>query len=57
MNQNGEKIVDFHYWCPKCTEFERPEDEDPCRECLENSVNTYSTKPVYWKEATKSVGQ
>lgn len=53
MNPNGEKFVDFEYWCPKC-QHEKTADEDlPCRDCLENTVNQYSTKPTEWKEKEK----
>ena len=28
-----------------------PEEEDPCDECLSETVNLFSHKPVRWEEA------
>ena len=50
MNTNGEKFVNFHYWCEKCKHFEKDEKDLPCRECLDEPVNQNSTKPVRWEE-------
>lgn len=54
MNELGDKLVDFQKWCPSCKDFETPEIDLPCRECLEYPTNTYSTKPVKWKEKEMS---
>ena len=45
-----EKEVYFHKYCESCKHFKSPDDEDPCNDCLDNPVNTYSHKPVNWEE-------
>ena len=50
MNTNGDKIVDFEKWCASCKNADKPEVDDKCAECLDYSVNQYSTKPVNWEE-------
>lgn len=47
------KIVNYEKWCPLCLYFEKPESEDPCHDCLQEPVNTDSTKPVRWKEKSE----
>ena len=44
------KEVDFHKYCETCEHKGLKEHEDPCDECLQNTVNEYSHKPVNWKE-------
>lgn len=44
------KEVRFDEYCRKCVHYEKSESEDPCWDCLENAVNAYSRKPVYFKE-------
>ena len=44
------KEVQFNEDCAKCVHANKGEDEDPCWDCLENPVNAYSKKPVYFKE-------
>lgn len=44
------KEVDFLSYCPICKYQNIDESEDPCDECLENPMNTYSKKPVNFKE-------
>lgn len=44
------KEVYFDQFCKTCEHKDLPEDEDPCHDCLHESVNLYSHKPVYWKE-------
>ena len=53
MNNDGYKEVYFDKYCETCKFKERREDEDPCDECLAETVNLYSHKPVYWKEKEK----
>lgn len=53
MNENGEKFVNFRLYCPKCKNYEVAQDEEPCNECLENTVNVYSEKPINYKEREK----
>lgn len=43
-------IVKFDEWCESCKYFETEETEDPCNECLNESVNEDSRKPVNWQE-------
>ena len=50
MEINREKIVHFHEFCKKCKYRDLPETEDPCFDCLENPVNTYSHTPTEFKE-------
>ena len=47
---NSEKEVRFDLYCQKCEHYPKREDEDPCYECLDSSVNYYSRKPVNFKE-------
>ena len=44
-------IVYFENWCEKCQYAELEESEDPCNECLNESMNEDSRKPVNWQEA------
>lgn len=50
MNSEGEKFVNFRLYCPKCANYEVPQDEEPCNECLNYPTNRYSEKPVNYKE-------
>ena len=45
-----ERIVEFHKYCPTCKHRDVEGTEEPCNECMENPVNTYSEKPVKWEE-------
>lgn len=47
---NREKIIDFREYCPKCEHWEKSESEDPCCTCLYTPTNTYSYRPVCFKE-------
>lgn len=47
---DGLKEVYFDQYCKTCEHEEKKEDETPCYECLAEPSNTYSHKPVYWKE-------
>ena len=44
------KIVEFDKWCPKCQNWEKGEDEDPCWDCLNQGWNDDSHKPIRYKE-------
>ena len=44
------KEVYFSEYCKTCKYEKVPESEDPCDECLEYPMNTYSHKPVNWEE-------
>ena len=50
MNNDGYKEVYFDKYCETCEFKDRKEYEDPCYECLAETVNLYSHKPVYWRE-------
>ena len=39
----------FHDWCLKCKHKEKEENEDPCWDCLTETVNEHSHKPVYFE--------
>lgn len=49
MEENN-KEVRFDLYCKTCRYYDLAESEDPCYECLENPVNSYSHKPVNWEE-------
>lgn len=44
------KEVYFGEYCKKCEYFNKDSDQEPCNQCLEEPVNSYSHKPVKWKE-------
>lgn len=44
------KEVDFFKYCPECRHQKKAESEHPCDECLENTTNLYSQKPVNFKK-------
>ena len=44
------KEVDYHKYCQKCLFKKKPQDEEPCNECLYNPGNEDSRKPVMFKE-------
>lgn len=46
----GIKEVYFYKYCKTCQYRDNKEDEEPCDECLNEPSNTYSHKPVYFKE-------
>ena len=48
------KEVYFHEYCKKCVYKDKKEDETPCDECLAEPMNTYSHKPVKFKEEDKN---
>lgn len=48
--ENREKEVYFDEYCPKCKFYALDEAEEPCDSCLAEPVNTYSHKPLFFKE-------
>lgn len=48
--ENIYKEVYFDKYCNTCKYEKSPETDYPCDECLNNSENLYSHKPVKWKE-------
>lgn len=49
--EDAYKEVYFGEYCKTCKHKDLPEDEDPCDECLSETVNLFSHKPVRWEEA------
>lgn len=45
------KLVRFDEWCKKCKHAEKKESEDPCWDCLCNTVNYATRKPTKWEDA------
>ena len=43
------KFVNFE-WCKSCKHKDKAEDEEPCRDCLDEPTNLHSEKPVKWEE-------
>lgn len=43
------KEVYFDQYCSTCIHKDKKESEDPCWDCLNEFVNTYSHKPLYYK--------
>lgn len=46
----GYKEVNYKKYCETCKYKDVKEYEEPCNECLNNSVNLYSHKPTNHKE-------
>lgn len=47
------KEVWFDLYCHNCKHKDVNDHEDPCNECLCNTYNIQSHKPVNWKEKDK----
>ena len=47
-SESREKIVEFDRYCLTCLSKDKKEDEDPCEECLANSTNLDSHKPIHY---------
>lgn len=47
---NENKEVYFHMYCEKCKHKEVKDIDEPCNECLDNTTNVYSHKPVKFEE-------
>ncbi len=50
MNNEGYKEVYFDKYCKACKYKNLTAADDPCDECLEETVNLYSHKPVKYEE-------
>lgn len=48
-----DKEVYFGLYCAKCKNYLLDEAEEPCNDCLSNSVNENSHKPTRWSDASK----
>lgn len=44
-----EREVRFDLYCKNCKHYNLSEEDDPCFECLENPVASYSKKPMYFE--------
>lgn len=44
------KIADFDKYCKSCKYWEKGENEDPCWDCLCDSVNYNTHKPTKYEE-------
>ena len=44
------KEVYYDKYCPSCKYEDCQETDDPCYDCMGESVNLYSHKPVKWEE-------
>ena len=49
--ENIYKEVDFKTYCKTCEYKDLEEKFDPCNDCLAESMNANSDKPIYWREA------
>ena len=48
--EDSYKEVYFGVYCKECKYELKDEADDPCHDCLNEPVNTYSHKPVYFEE-------
>lgn len=44
------KEVDFKTYCQTCKYKDLGETDDPCSECMDNSLNLESRKPIKWED-------
>lgn len=51
--ENYFKEVWFNIYCPTCKHEDVPDHENPCDDCLYNTYNINSHKPVNWEEKDK----
>lgn len=50
MEVGLEKEVDFQSYCSKCVYAKIDETDDPCNYCLAEPSNSYSRKPMMYKD-------
>lgn len=48
------KEVDFKTYCQTCRYKDLRETDDPCSECMDNSLNVESRKPIKWEDKDRS---
>ena len=48
--EDNYKEVYFARYCITCKYKDKPEEEDPCYDCLAEPVNLYSHKPVKYED-------
>ena len=51
--EDSYKEVYFSEYCKTCVHCDLTEDKEPCEDCLNEPVNVYSHKPVFYEEKTK----
>lgn len=44
------KEVYFGEYCKTCKHVDKKETDEPCDDCLNEPVNTYSHRPICWEE-------
>ena len=44
------KLVDYVDYCVNCKHYNKPENEDPCWDCLTEPVNEDTRRPVCFEE-------
>ena len=42
--------VYFHQYCKTCKYEKTPQEKDPCHDCLSETMNLYSHKPVKYED-------
>ena len=47
---NPQKEVYFIEYCSSCKYYDLDENDLPCNECLNDTVNNYSHKPTHYEE-------
>lgn len=52
MDDNYKEVY-FDQYCKTCKHFDKMEEEEPCNECLGETVNADSHKPVRCEEKRK----
>lgn len=50
MYYEDQQLVEYDKYCPKCKDKNTKEADEPCRECLNTPTNTWSHKPINFKE-------
>ena len=50
MDDKIYKEVNFYLYCETCKHKELEETDEPCCDCLADTVNLYSHKPTKWEE-------
>ena len=51
--EDSYKEVYFGVYCKQCKHELKDEADEPCHDCLNEPVNTYSHKPVYFEQAER----
>lgn len=51
--EDSYKEVYFGVYCNQCKYKDKAETDEPCDDCLNEPVNSYSHKPAYFEEKNK----